>query len=54
MGERARVVGATLDIVSQPGQGTTVRLRGPAELPPLVGLADAPADTPDAEEMAER
>jgi signal transduction histidine kinase/ABC-type uncharacterized transport system substrate-binding protein len=33
MHERARVVGATVDILSQPARGTTVRVRGPAELP---------------------
>ena len=33
MNERARVAGATVDIVSQPATGTTVRVRGPAELP---------------------
>ena len=39
MNERARVVGATVDIVSQPARGTTVRVRGPAELP---GQAPSP------------
>ena len=49
MSERARVVGATVDIVSQPARGTTVRVRGPAELPGQVALTEAPAhgDTPE-------
>ena len=43
MNERARVVGATVDIASQPARGTTVRVRGPAELPGQAALTDAPA-----------
>ena len=43
MSERARVVGATVDIVSQPAKGTTVRVRGPAELPGQVALTDPAA-----------
>jgi signal transduction histidine kinase len=41
MNERARVVGATVDIVSQPGRGTMVQVRGPAELPGQGQLAEA-------------
>jgi len=43
MNERARVVGATVDIASQPARGTTVRVRGPAELPGQAAIAEAPA-----------
>jgi signal transduction histidine kinase/HAMP domain-containing protein len=34
MRERAALIAGTLDIVSAPGQGTTVLLRGPVDLPP--------------------
>ena len=43
MSERARVVGATVDISSQPARGTTVRVRGPAGLSGSATLTDAPA-----------
>jgi signal transduction histidine kinase len=56
MNERARVVGATVDIVSRPARGTTVRVRGPAELPGKVALTDAPAhgDAPQAEPLTQK
>ena len=40
MEERARVVGANVQIVSAPGQGTTIRVRGPAELPQPARMSD--------------
>jgi signal transduction histidine kinase len=43
MSERARVVGATVDISSQPARGPTVRVRGPAGLSGSATLTDAPA-----------
>ena len=43
MHERARVVGATVDIASHPARGTTVRVRGPADLPGLPAVAESPA-----------
>jgi signal transduction histidine kinase/ABC-type uncharacterized transport system substrate-binding protein len=43
MNERARVVGATVDIASHPARGTTVRVRGPADLPGLPAVAESPA-----------
>ena len=43
MSERARVVGATVDIVSQPARGTTVPVRGPVELPGQGAVTDMPA-----------
>ena len=42
MSERARVVGGLVTITSRPAQGTTVRVRGPAE-PPRSAAADGPA-----------
>ena len=49
MNERARVVGATVDIASQPARGTTVRVRGPAVLPGQDALTDASAQADAAE-----
>ncbi len=45
MNERARVVGATVDIASHPARGTTVRVRGPADLPGPPAVAESPAPT---------
>ena len=43
MSERARVVGGTVAIESQPARGTTVRVRGPVEPPRSIAVVDAPA-----------
>lgn len=55
MSERARIVGATVDIVSQPANGTTVRVRGPAELPGHATLTDPTAhvDRPNAGRLSQ-
>ena len=45
MNERARVVGATVDIASHPARGTTVRVRGPADFPGPPAVAESPAPT---------
>ena len=55
MNERARVVGATVDIVSQPGMGTAVRVRGPAKRPDHEVVTDTPAhaNTPEVERITQ-
>jgi signal transduction histidine kinase len=52
MSERARAVGATVDVASQPARGTTVRVQGPAGLPGQDALTDASAQTDAAEAAA--
>ena len=42
MEERARVVGGDVQIVTGPGQGTTIRVRGPAEAPASGQVTDVP------------
>ena len=49
MNERARMVGATVDIASQPARGTTVQVRGPAALPGQDALTEASAQVDAAE-----
>ena len=46
MEERAHLVGADVHIVSEPGRGTTVRVRGPAEPPQAIRLP-ASGEHPD-------
>ena len=52
MNERARAVGATVDVASQPARGTTVRVQGPTVLPGQDALTDASAQADPAEAAA--